>query len=98
MDGVRELLGSSADYILESPTPTVGKATAKAKPTVKAQSAQRTPSGVNSAAIDMAREQQDAGEPTPPSDLPAGTTLYKTLPNGNPVWLLPDGKKREQHL
>ena len=58
----------------------------------------RVDNGVNSAAQDMERERLDAGEPPPPSDLPAGTTLYKTLPNGNPVWLLPDGKKREQHL
>lgn len=85
-EGIRELLGPMADYILDTPTPTVGKPKATRL------------SGVNPAAVDMAREQQDAGEPTPPSDLPAGTTLYKTLPNGNPVWLLPDGKKREQHL
>lgn len=64
----------------------------KAKPIVKGQS------DVNPAAVDMERERLDAGEPQPPSDLPAGTTLYKTLPNGNPVWLLPDGKKREQHM
>lgn len=55
-------------------------------------------SGVNPAAVDMERERLDAGEPAPPSDLPAGTTLYKTLPNGNPVWLLPNGSKREQHM
>ena len=71
-------------------------ATLNVSPKVK-QSTPQGQSGVNPAAVDMEQERLRAGEPAPPSDLPAGTTLYKTLPNGNPVWLLPNGQKRQQH-
>lgn len=57
---------------------------------------QRETDYIHSVKQDIERERLDSGERAPPSDLPQGTTLHKVLPNGNPVWALPNGKYLEQ--